>query len=300
MRGYLFGMVTVLALGWQGLAFGAEKIPVVASFSILGDIVSNVGGERIAVSTLVGPDQDAHVFEPRPADVAKVSRAKLVVINGLGFEGWMARLAKSSGYKGPLVVASTGVKPRQMASEDGHGHGEQIDPHAWQDPTNVIEYVKSLTEALVRLDPAGEAEYRNNAMKYTVQLQALDAWVRAQYARFPAEKRRIITSHDAFGYHGAHYGIEFLAPQGMSTESEASAKDVARLVQQIRREKIKAVFMENMSSPKLIQQLSRDAGVTLAGELYPDALSKENGPAKTYLILIRHNVEEIVAALGRN
>lgn len=298
MRKYMFGMMVVLALGWQGLAFGAEKIPVVASFSILGDIVSNIGGGRIAVSTLVGPDQDAHVFEARPADVAKVSRAKLVVVNGLGFEGWMDRLVKSSGYKGPLVVASTGLKPRQMAGEDGHG--EQMDPHAWQDPTNVIEYVKNITEALVRLDPAGEAEYRNNAMKYTVQLQALDAWVRAQYARFPKEKRRIITSHDAFGYHGAHYGVEFLAPQGMSTEGEASAKDVARLVQQIKREHIKAVFMENMSNPKLIRQLSKDAGVTLAGELYPDALSKEDGPAKTYQILIRHNVEEIVAALLRN
>lgn len=298
MRKYLSGMMIVVALGWHALAFGAEKIPVVASFSILGDIVSNIGGGRIAVSTLVGPDQDAHVFEPRPADVAKVSRAKLVVVNGLGFEGWMDRLVKSSGYRGPLVVASTGLKPRQMAGEDGHGM--QIDPHAWQDPTNVIGYVKNITEALVRLDPAGEAEYRNNAMKYTVQLQALDAWARAQYARFPKEKRRIITSHDAFGYHGAHYGIEFLAPQGMSTDSEASARGVAKLVQQIRRENIKAVFMENMSNPKLITQLARDAGVTLAGRLYPDALSKSDGPAQNYQIMIRHNVEEIVAALGRN
>ncbi|MBS1210125.1 MAG: periplasmic solute binding family protein [Proteobacteria bacterium] len=292
---------TLLALGLMAfapLAWCADKIPVVASFSILGDIVSVVGGDRVVVTSLVGPDQDAHVFEPTPVDVKKVAQAHMVVINGLGFEGWIARLAKSAGYRKEIVVASAGVRARTMSAEEGHGR--QTDPHAWQDPNNVIVYVRNIAEKLAALDPAGAAEYRANSQRYIAELTKLDEWIVAQYAQTPATRRRIITSHDAFGYHGARYGIELLAPQGMSTESEASAKDVANLIRQIRREHIKAVFMENMSNAKLISQLARDAGVTLAGELYPDALSKADGPAPTYLNLMRYNVNQIAEAMKKN
>lgn len=291
----LFFLVLSLSLN---IAAASEPLPVVASFSILGDVTRNVGGDRINVSTLVGPDQDAHVFEPSPADIAKIAKARLVVINGLGFEGWISRLTRSSGFKGPVIVASSGVKSRSMPGENNHG--TQIDPHAWQNPENVIVYVRNIQKALSQLDPAGEAIYRQNADNYVKQIQNLDDWARGKYAQIPASKRRVITSHDAFGYHGAHYSIEFLAPQGVSTDSEASAKDVARLIKQIKQEHIKAIFMENMSNPKLIEQLSRDAGVQLAGRLYPDALSGKEGEAPTYLELIRTNVQRIIAAMKMN
>lgn len=289
--------VVILSL-FLNAAGASESLQVVASFSILGDITRNVGGDRINVSTLVGPDQDAHVFEPSPSDISKIAKARMVVVNGLGFEGWMGRLSSSSGFKGPVIVASTGVKPRSMPGENSHG--TQIDPHAWQSPENVIVYVKNIENALIFLDPAGAAIYRKNAENYVKQLMDLDDWVRGQYAQISPSKRRVITSHDAFGYHGAHYGIEFLAPQGVSTESEASAKDVARLIKQIKQEHIKAIFMENMSNPKLIEQLSHDAGVQLAGRLYPDALSGKEGEAPTYIQLMHTNVQRIVAAMKMN
>lgn len=298
MRKILLGLLAVCACGMTGLAQAAERIPVVASFSILGDIVANVGGDRIAVQSLVGPDQDPHVFEPAPADVAKVEHARLLVLNGLGLEGWMARLSKSSGYRGAVVVASQGMHAHTMLAEDGKGR--ETDPHAWQDPTNVILYVKNIAAALTKVDPAGAAEYRANAAHYTAELKALDTWARKQYAQFPKARRRVITSHDAFGYHGTHYGIEFLAPQGVSTESEASARDVAALIRQMKAEHINAVFMENMSNPKLIEQMAKDSGVQMSGKLYPDALSRADGPAPTYLKLLRFNVTQIAAGLAKN
>lgn len=298
MRKILLGFVALCACGLTAMAQAADRIPVVASFSILGDIVSNVGGDRVAVQSLVGPDQDPHVFEPAPADVAKVEHARLLVLNGLGLEGWMARLSKSSGYKGMVLVASKGMHARTMPAEDGNGR--ETDPHAWQDPTNVILYVKNIAAALTRLDPAGATVYRANAANYTAELKALDTWARQEYAKIPKAKRRVITSHDAFGYHGRHYGIEFLAPQGVSTESEASAKDVAALIKQMKAEHIKAVFMENMSNPKLIEQMAKDTGVSMAGKLYPDALSKADGPAPTYLKLLRFNVTQISTAMMKN
>lgn len=295
---FIVSFFSIILSLFLNAAVASEPLQVVASFSILGDITRNVGGERINVSTLVGPDQDAHVFEPSPADISKIAKARLVIINGLGFEGWMSRLSSSSGFKGPVIVASSGVKPRSMPGENSHG--TQIDPHAWQSPENVMVYVRNIQNALIRLDPAGEAIYRRNADNYVTQLKNLDDWAREQYAQIPQSKRRVITSHDAFGYHGAHYGIVFLAPQGVSTESEASAKDVARLIKQIKQEHIKAIFMENMSNPKLIEQLSHDAGVQLAGRLYPDALSGKGGEAPTYLELIHTNVQRIIAAMKMN
>ncbi|MES2945537.1 MAG: metal ABC transporter substrate-binding protein [Pseudomonadota bacterium] len=292
-------LALVALLSSASVVFAADKIPVLASFSILGDIVQVVGGERVAVSTLVGPDEDAHVFEPRPLDAKNMLQTKLLVTNGLGFEPWAQRLVKSAGYKGQSVIASQGVKPRAMPAETGHSHAES-DPHAWQDPTNVIIYVRNITAALSKLDPGGAANYLSNGEAYIKQLQTLDAETKAQFATIPAENRKVITSHDAFGYFGARYEIKFLAPQGISTEAEPSAKQVAQLIRQIQKEKIKAVFVENMSNPKLLAQLSKDAGVTVGPELYVDALSKSGGPADSYLKLMRHNVGLLVAGIRLN
>lgn len=274
----------------------ADKLPVVASFSILGDLVSEIGGERVAVSTLVGPDQDAHMFSPSPADAKKVAQSKLVVVNGLGFDPWLNRLSGAAGYTGATVVASRGIKARDM-SDEGQIHA---DPHAWQDPSNVIAYVGNIAAALGKIDPAGAHYYQGNRDRYVKSLKELDGWASQQFAQIPAAKRKVITSHDAFGYLGARYQIIFLAPQGTSTESEASAKDVAKLISQIRRERIKSVHVENMSNPKLLQQLSREAGVAMGGKLYADALSGPQDVAPTYLKMMRYNIEQLMSGLKLN
>lgn len=277
----------------------ADKLPVLASFSILGDLVRVVGGDRVSVTTLVGPDEDAHVFEPKPQDAKNILQTRLLVTNGLGFEPWAQKLVKSAGYKGLSVVASQGIKPRTLPAEKGHSHAE-TDPHAWQDPTKVMVYVRNIAAALGQLDPANAASYQGNSEAYVKELQALDAWAKEQFAAIPAGKRKVITSHDAFGYFGAHYQVGFLAPQGISTDAEPSAKEVAQLIRQIQREKIKAVFLENMSNPKLLTQLSKDAGVTVGPELYVDALSAPGGPADSYLKLMRHNVTQLVSGIKQN
>jgi zinc/manganese transport system substrate-binding protein len=278
-------------------SLAADKLPVMASFSILGDLVQVVGGDRVAVTTLVGPDGDAHVFEPKAADAKNLLQTKLLVTNGLGFEPWAQKLVKAAGYKGQIAVASQGIKTRTML--DGKGKSE-TDPHAWQDPTNVVAYVRNIAAALSKLDPAGASTYQANSEAYSKQLEALDAESKTAFAAIAIDKRKVITSHDAFGYFGAHYGIRFLAPQGMSTETEASAKGVALLIRQIRKEKIKAVFVENMSNPKLLAQLSKDAGVTVGPALYVDALSRPGGPADTYLKLMRYNTMQLAAGMRQN
>lgn len=291
----------------SGASFAADKLPplpVVASFSILGDLVRVVGGERVSVTTLVGPDEDAHVFEPKPADARAIVQSRLLVTNGLGFEPWAQKLAQSAGYRGETVVASKGVKPRQMDEEKGHGSGAQghgeADPHAWQNPNNVELYVRNIATALAKVDPAGATTYRANAEAYVTELQTLDAWAREQFAAIPAGKRKVITSHDAFGYFATHYQIKFLAPQGISTDAEPSAKQVAQLIRQIQREKIKAVFVENMSNPKLLAQLSKDAGVTVGARLYADALSSADKPGASYLKMMRHNMTQLAAGMKLN
>jgi zinc/manganese transport system substrate-binding protein len=275
-----------------------EKLKVLATFSILGDLVRNVGGDRVVVSTLVGPNSDAHVYSQAPADAKKVAAAKVVITNGLGFEGWMARLVRASGSKAVPVVASKGVKPRKQAAH-GHSHGhDDTDPHAWQSVANVKIYVTNILAALVAVDPAGKATYEANAKAYLEKLDALDKAVREAVATIPQERRRIITSHDAFGYFQAAYGIEFVAPQGVSTESEASARDVGRIITQIKRQKIPAVFMENVTDPRLIQRIAAESGARVGGHLYSDALTDEKGAAPTYIDLIRHNIKQLVTALA--
>jgi zinc/manganese transport system substrate-binding protein len=284
-------------------ARAADKLPVVASFSILGDVVGRVGGDRVAVTTLVGPDQDAHVYQPTPEDIKKVTRARLVAVNGLGFEGWLERLARAANYKGEIVVASAGIAPLEMPDEDqpDHGHAHQkTDPHAWQNPLNVVTYTRNIVAALSKLDPAGAALYKRNGDAYVAALTQLDNWAAAQIATIPAARRRIITSHDAFQYFGAHYKIDFIAPQGMSTDSEPSAREVAAMIRQMKKERIRAVFIENMSSPKLLEQISREAGTSAGGKLYSDALSGPQGAAPDYLSMMRYNIQQILSGLRKN
>jgi|SRR5581483_379202 len=275
-------------------AMAQDKIKTVATFSILGDLVKNVGGDRVTVATLVGPNGDAHVYAPTPADAKTLGEAKVVFVNGLGLEGWMTRLVKASGTKATSVVASAGVKPRK-SEEEGHGH--DADPHAWQSVANTKIYVANIRDGLIAADPAGKATYEANAKDYLAKLDALEAEVKAAIAKIPADRRKIITTHDAFGYFGAAYGMEFIAPQGVSTESEASAKDVAKIINQIRKQKIPAVFMENISDDRLMQRIAKETGARIGGKLFSDALSDDKGPAPTYLDMMRNNIREFGMAL---
>jgi zinc/manganese transport system substrate-binding protein len=299
-------VLLALALGLLAAPAWADgKLPVVASFSILGDMTQRVGGERIAVTTLVGPDGDAHVYEPGPADAKAVAAARVLVVNGLGFEGWMDRLEQAAGFKGVEAVASAGVAPLSMAEADeaghddhehDHGHGG-VDPHAWQNVANAQAYVRNIAAALERADPEGAAVYRANAQAYLAELEALDAEIRAAMTAIPAPQRVLVTSHDAFGYFAAAYGVTVLAPQGMSTESEASAADVAGLIRQIRADGVRAVFVENITNPRLLEQVSRETDAAIGGVLFSDALSPPGGPAATYVEMMRHNAWTIASAL---
>ncbi|VVE89790.1 metal ABC transporter solute-binding protein, Zn/Mn family [Pandoraea bronchicola] len=291
-----FAAMFALALAFASPAHAQDtRLPVGVSFSILSDIVKAVGGERIDVTTLVGPDQDTHVYEPTPADVAKISGTKLFFVNGLGFEGWLPRLMKSSHYPGTLVTVTKGLKPRTML-DDGR---TVTDPHMFQDPERVKAMVGNIAAALSQADPAGSAYYADRARNYQGALDDLITWANKQLAPIPPSRRVVLTSHDAFGYLGQRFGIKFLAPEGVSTESEASAKDVANLIRVIRRTGIKAVFMENISNPRLVQRIAKDAKVTVDGKLYSDALS-QNPEATTYLQLFQHNIRAIAAAMKDN
>ena len=278
--------------------YAADNIAVTASFSIVGDWVKAVGKERVSVTTLVGPDQDAHVFEPKPSDAKAIQNSKLLVINGLGFEPWASKLAKAANFKGTTVVASKGIRPLGSTEHKGHAHHhDDADPHAWQNPHNVIQYVTNISIALTALDPAGAAHYQSNAQAYIKEVEALDHWIDAQFSKVPTDKRKVITSHDSFAYFADRYKVQFIAAQGTSTEAEPSAKQIAKLVQQIKREKIKTVFVENMSNPKLLEQLSKDAGASVGARLYADALSAPHLPGANYLQMMRHNVTHLVASM---
>lgn len=296
--------IAALVLPWFAApAHAAEKVRVIASFSILADLVQQIGGERVDVTALVGPNTDMHVFSPSPADAKKLLDANLVVLNGLGIEGWADRLVKASGYKGPTIVASKGVKPlaapedeRDHGGGKGHAH-ERNDPHAWQDVANVKIYVANIRDGLASVDADGKAAYEAAAARYLKSLDDVEGEIRAAYAGIPQAKRRVITSHDAFTYYGKAYGIEFLAPQGVGGDTEPTAKDVANLIRQIKREKVKAVFVENISNPRLIQRIAKETGVEIGGTLYSDALSEPGAPASTYLDMMRHNTKLLSAAM---
>lgn len=267
-----------------------DKLDVVASFSILGDLVRNVGGDRVVVSTLVGPNGDPHVYTPSPQDAKKVADAKLVVVNGLGFEGWLPRLVKSSGGKAEIVTATDGITPRMI---DG-----RADPHAWQSVGNVTIYVANIRDALVKADPAGAGVYKANADAYLARLKTLDDDVKAAVASIPAHRRRVISTHNAFGYFAAAYGVEFIAPQGVSTDSEPSAKDIAVIITQLKISKTPAVFLENIADPRLMRQIAAETGAKIGGTLYSDSLTPENGDAPTYIDVVRHNIKALTSALA--
>ncbi len=308
----LFLLAALALPSWalRQTAGGQGKIPVVATFTVIADITAAIGGERISVKTLVPADGDAHVYQPTPTDSRALAEAKLVVVNGFGIEGWFDRLIRASGYKGPLVTATTGVKPGVMAHDEGDAITKMphkavspkmiTDPHAWQNPLNGIIYARNIAEGLAKADPAGAAVYHANADAYAKELRATDAWIHEQVAQVPPDKRKIITTHDAFGYFGRAYGITFVAAEGISTEYEPSAGEVAKLIRQIQDEHIKALFVENMTDTRLIQQIARDTGAVVGGTVYSDALSLPGGPADTYLKMFRHNVPLFAAAMVKN
>ena len=329
-----------------------EPLRVVATFSILGDMVERIGGEHVALTTLVGPDGDTHVYQPTPAAARAVSEADILVVNGLQFEGWLDRLIDASDFDGVRVLATEGIEP--MAFDDMHDHGDShedhaeeagrdhdheehaeaahdddhdheehaeaahdddhdheehaeaahdhhdhgaFDPHAWQSLRNAVTYVDNITAALAEADPANAADFYQNRAAYVAEIEALDAEIHEILAGLPADRRIVVTSHDAFQYFGRDYGLTFLAPQGLSTESEASAQDVARLIERIRDDGISAVFVENITDSRLLEQIANETGATIGGTLYPGALSGSDGPAPTYLKMMRHNAMTLAEAL---
>jgi zinc/manganese transport system substrate-binding protein len=283
-------VLACVALIVTALPARAEPLKVVASFSILGDLVRNVGGNSIEVTTLVGPDSDAHVYSPTPADAKRIADAKLIIVNGLGFEGWLPRLVQSSGSKAKIVTASDGIAPLR--------HGNDADPHAWQSVGNAKVYVGNIRTALSAADPANAEQYRANTDAYMAKLDALEREVRDAIAKLPPARRKVISTHNAFGYFAAAYGIEFIAPLGVSTESEPSARDIAKIITQVKQAKIPAVFLENVTDPRLMQRISAETGAKVGGTLYSDGLTGEKGDAPTYIDMVRHNIKALTRALG--
>jgi len=306
-RRTLLAALPFAAVPFATVARAQTRPGVVASFSILADMVKEIAGDAVAITMFVGPNGDAHEFNPKPSDLRMLSAADILVRNGLGFEPWLDRMKRSSGFKGADIVAAEKVQPRTMREEDeGHGHdhghshgaGRTVrDPHAWQNPRNGVLYARAIADGLAKADRANAATYQRRGADYITRIEEADAWIEAQFAAIPAAKRRIITSHDAFGYYGARYGIEFHAAQGISTESEPSAQAIAELARQIRSEGIRAIFVENMTNPAISQTLAREAGAVIGGEVYSDALSEADGPAATYLTMLRHNTTLFVRAL---
>jgi zinc/manganese transport system substrate-binding protein len=280
-----------LALAITGPARAQDRLNVVASFSILADLVRNVGGERVNVTTLVGPDGDAHVYEPAPADAKKIAAAKLVFVNGLGLEGWLPRLAQAAGGNAAVVTATSGITPLKL--------GPDADPHAWQSVAYAKIYVANIRDALVAAAPADAEAFRASAEAYLAKLDALDREVREAVATIPQSRRKVISTHGAFGYFAAAYGIEFIAPLGVSTESEPSARDIAGIITQIRKAKIPAIFLENISDPRLIRRIADETGARVGGTLYSDSLTPEKGDAPTYIDMVKHNIKVLTSALGQ-
>ena len=352
-------------------AWSKEPVHVVATFSIIGDMVERIGGENVELTTIVGPDGDTHVYQPTPQAARAVAEAEILFMNGLEFEGWFERLAEAADFNGTIVVTTTGIEPIAYEENDhenheehsethakidehdhdheehdethakiddhdhdheehgethakiddhdhdheehgethakiddhdhdhgGHDHGA-FDPHAWHSLKNAVVYVDNITAGLAKADPSNAGNYYENRATYVAELNALEAEVKALMESVPENRRTVVTSHDAFGYFGEAYGLSFIAPQGLSTESEVSAADITRLIMQIREENISAVFVESIADNRILEQIASETGATIGGTLYTGALSNEDGPASTYLDMIRHNAVTISQALGR-
>jgi zinc/manganese transport system substrate-binding protein len=282
-RALMIGLLAQMAVAQANGQAGSVK--AVASFSVLADIVRQVGGDLVNVSSLVPPDTDPHEWQPHASASRELTEASLLVENGLGLEGWMSRLGSASGFRGIRIVASAGVKPRMLRQ----GSAVSVDPHAWQDPRNGVIYARNVAEGLTAASPLHADTWRTSVAAYVAEIERLDTWIAGQLAPIPPAARRIITTHDAFGYYGDRYGITFLAVEGLSPDAEPSAKAIAALVAQIRREKAKTVFLENMTDPRLATMLARETGATVSGPLFSDALSKADGPAPDYLAMLRYN-----------
>jgi zinc/manganese transport system substrate-binding protein len=294
LRGAAYALLLVIA---AVPAAASEKLKVVATFSILGDITSRVGGDKIDLETLVGPDGDAHVYQPTAADARAVAQARVVIVNGLAFDDWAYRLLRASGSKADVVVASKGLKPL-----DGHGvheHDEHADPHTWQDVRNVIAHVRTIESALAAADPTNASAYQANAAAYRSELQRLNAEIRAALVVIPLQRRHAVTTHGSFAYFATAYDMTFTAPLGTTTDEQVSAKSLARLITSIRQTGIKALFLENAADPRLMRQVARETGIVLGGTLYADALSTKDGPAPTYIALMRHNLRLLTGAMAR-
>src|SRR5215212_4020122 len=289
MRRFLLWLVFI---GFATLAplHAQDRLNVVASFSVPADFVRNVGGDRVSVTALVGTEGDVHVYSPAPADVRKIADAKLLVINGLGLEGWLPRLLQASGSKAPIVITTNGIATIRVGSD--------ADPHAWQSVANAKIYVANIRDALVAADPSDAEMFRSQAQIYLAKLDALDREVREAIAKIPPSRRKVISTHDAFGYFASAYGVEFIAPVGVSTESEASARDIAAIIRQIKNQKIPAVFLENISDPRLIRRIAAESGARIGGTLYSDSLTGEKGDAPTYIDMVRHNIRALTSALA--
>jgi zinc/manganese transport system substrate-binding protein len=297
---FLLGLATTSAISPASAQEEAAKLKVVATFSILGDFARNVGQNQVDVTSLVGPNGDVHVYAPTPADAEAIRNARLVIINGLGLEGWLPRLVESSGGNATTVVATRGIVPRTIAAGEilDRDHGARApDPHAWQSVPNAETYVVNIRDAMVSADSANAATYRANAAAYLTKLEALDRDVREAVARIPINRRKVISTHDAFGYFAAAYGITFIAPEGVSTETEPSARDIATIITMIKNERTPAVFLENVSDPRLMRQIASETGTSIGGTLYSDSLTKEDGEAPTYIAMVRHNITTITRAL---
>ena len=267
----------------------AERLNVVASFSIIADFVRTIGGDRVNLTTLVGPDSDVHVYTPAPGDAKRIAEAKLVIVNGLGLEGWLPRLVQSAGSKAQVVTASAGIAPLKF--------GSAADPHAWQSVPNAKIYVADITNALAVADPDDMEFFRTQSKAYLEKLETLDREVREAVAKIPAERRKVISTHDAFGYFAAEYGVQFVAPLGVSTETEPSARDIATIIGQIKAQKIPAVFLENISDDRLIRRIAAETGSKVGGTLISDGLTGEKGLAPTYIDMVRHNIKALTSAL---
>lgn len=285
-------LVFFLASASPADAVAVKPLRVVASFSILGDIIKSVGGEAVTVFTLVGPEKDAHTYQPTPEDVKTLVTADIIFVNGLGFEGWMQRLIQASGARARVVTVTDGMESRVIRSVKG-----VPDPHLWQSLSNGRIYVRNIAAALEEASPSQARSIYARAISYDTRLNQLDQSVHRQFAAIPQSRKKIITSHDAFTYFGAAYGITFLSPVGISTEAEPSAADVARLINLIKTQNIKKIFIENTANPKLIQQIADDSGAEIGGKLYSDSLSEPNGKASSYVGMFQNNVSLMKAAM---
>ena len=288
----LFSALLAAGLVLAGIRAAAQdRIKIVASFSILGDMVRQVTGDLAEVTTIVGPDADAHVYTPNAADAKAVANAEMIFVNGLGFETWSQTLIETSGTEAEVSVATDGITPLKVDGE--------IDPHAWNSLTNGMKYVARIRDSMAEIDPENAAAYKANARACTARLKELHNRALDQLKTLPAGQRTVVTAHDAFGYLEAAYGLTFLAPVGIDTDAEPSARDLAKLIDHLKQVGAGALFVENITSPSLVQQIARETGIQIGGRLFSDALSERGGPATSYEKMFEHNLGTLIQALSQ-